>query len=216
MSKWLELESVRRHISDAGDYLTSSIRRDFDSEIESALKEGVGERIESPLQAILYAWFEAGVTASTYAYQEKDSPDLIPERWVECSSGRKYRVDFALGFRQPDLPLAAERAGVTFAKIAVELDGHEFHERTPQQVEKRNQRDRELLADGWQVLHFSGTEIHRKPVNCVAIIVQAYDRALARFKDELVAAWVNLRELPDSPDDLRDRVRRALRKGAAR
>ena len=68
--------------------------------------------------------------------------------------------------------------GVPVAKIAVEVDGHDFHERTREQVVARNQRDRDLQADGWTVLHFSGSEIHRQPEECVR---QVFDVGYTAF-----------------------------------
>ncbi len=43
--------------------------------------------------------------------------------------------------------------------LIIECDGHNFHEKTKEQVIKNNKRDRDLLSNGYQVLHFSGSEI---------------------------------------------------------
>lgn len=60
-----------------------------------------------------------------------------------------FRVDFALW---------EERTG-----IAVELDGHDWHERTKEQAERDKSRDRKLLAAGIPVVRFAGSEIWRDP-----------------------------------------------------
>jgi very-short-patch-repair endonuclease len=78
---------------------------------------------------------------------------LVPQMTV----GR-YRLDFALihlrhafGKRRSCQP------------IAIECDGHDFHERTKEQAEHDKERDRELQASGWAVARFTGSEIFRDP-----------------------------------------------------
>lgn len=73
-----------------------------------------------------------------------------------------YRVDFTL-----------MSAG---AFIVVECDGHEFHEKTKEQVERDNKRDRYLQQEGWRVFRFSGSEIHNDADKCVDEVLNAvYD-----------------------------------------
>lgn len=62
----------------------------------------------------------------------------------------KYRLDFAI----PD------------KRIAIELDGHEYH-KTKYQRTHDAKRDRWLYGQGWQVLRFTGTEIHQNPDRCI-------------------------------------------------
>lgn len=50
--------------------------------------------------------------------------------------------------------------------LVVECDGHDFHEKTKEQVERRNNRDMDLKAEGYDVLHFSGSQIYNDPFNC--------------------------------------------------
>jgi len=63
-----------------------------------------------------------------------------------------YRVDFLL------------ELGVR--KLAVECDGHEFHDRTKQQAAHDRARDRELLAMGIPTVRFTGSEIHHSSERC--------------------------------------------------
>jgi len=48
----------------------------------------------------------------------------------------------------------------------VECDGHDFHEKTKQQVTKDNRRERELQIAGWHVFRFSGSEIWNHALRC--------------------------------------------------
>ena len=52
-------------------------------------------------------------------------------------------------------------------KIIVECDGHEFHQKSKQQVEKDNQRERDLKKLGYEVVRFSGSEIFKDAEKCV-------------------------------------------------
>lgn len=69
----------------------------------------------------------------------------------------KHRVDFLLWIQQDDRG----------AGLIVECDGHEFHEKTKEQAARDKKRDRELLAAGFPVMRFTGSEIYRDPVGCV-------------------------------------------------
>lgn len=82
-------------------------------------------------------------------------------------SDRNIRPDFAFvfsgygGFGSND---------GTDTRIIVELDGHDFHERTPEQAQSDKSRDRELQALGWLVLRFTGREVLQDPDHCLGEI----------------------------------------------
>lgn len=48
-------------------------------------------------------------------------------------------------------------------KFAVELDGHDWHERLKEQVARDKARDRALTMAGWRVLRFAGSEVWADP-----------------------------------------------------
>lgn len=52
-------------------------------------------------------------------------------------------------------------------KLDIELDGHEFHAKTKDQVARDYYRDRRLQADKWHVFRFTGREVYGDPVSCV-------------------------------------------------
>jgi very-short-patch-repair endonuclease len=62
-------------------------------------------------------------------------------------------------------------------KVVVECDGHEFHDRTPEQAGYDKARDRRLTAMGYLVLRFTGSEINRDATSCAA---EVWDIALGR------------------------------------
>lgn len=72
-----------------------------------------------------------------------------------------YRVDIAVYVIGPDK---------TLLKIAVECDGHSFHEKTKEQASRDKKRDRELQKHGWLVFRFSGSDIWNNGRACSAEI----------------------------------------------
>ena len=50
--------------------------------------------------------------------------------------------------------------------VVVELDGHDFHEKTKAQAAHDKKRDRYFAAQGLTVLRFTGSEVHRDAYAC--------------------------------------------------
>jgi very-short-patch-repair endonuclease len=69
-----------------------------------------------------------------------------------------YRLDFLLALYFS----ANEPLGL----VAVECDGHEFHERTKEQAARDKSRDRDLQMRGIQVFRYTGSEIWREAGKC--------------------------------------------------
>ena len=121
---------------------------------------------ESPLEAAFCIWWE--ICSGWYG-----KAGILPQREVAVD-GEVFRVDFMAG-----IPAGYDLVVDPTKCLVVELDGHEFHERTKQQVERRNYRDRKLMEAGWRVLHFSGSEFHRDPLYVIDTVQKAV-RALGQ------------------------------------
>lgn len=76
-----------------------------------------------------------------------------PQLDVRTDAGDVYRIDLALEAR--------DRVTGRTAIVALELDGHDFHERTKEQAERDRRRDRDLQVLGWKVARFTGSQVHR-------------------------------------------------------
>lgn len=85
-----------------------------------------------------------------------------------------YRVDFLLWFAK----------GRHVEGIAVECDGHAFHEKTKEQAARDKKRDRSILAAGFPMLRFSGSEIFRDVLGCVGQIHNALTTPLHRVSKD--------------------------------
>lgn len=60
-------------------------------------------------------------------------------------------------------------------EIAVECDGHDYHERTKQQAAKDRSRDRALQALGLKVFRFTGSEIYADARGCAVEVLDAIE-----------------------------------------
>lgn len=70
-------------------------------------------------------------------------------------------VEVAYQYEEP--PFFIDIALITKSnrRVALEADGHDFHEKSTQQVAHDRRRDRALQLRGWYVARFTGSEIHK-------------------------------------------------------
>jgi hypothetical protein len=160
-SEFADVELVRRHLEAAADFVADATRQAFREWVEATLRRSVSLQFDSPLEALFWVWW-VGVAQIA---RVDDMLMLSPQHEVAVGD-RLYRVDFLV--RPVDGALESRREWVP---IAVEVDGHEFHERTPAQVALRDSRDRALQAAGWRVFHFSFREFTSAPVDCMTEVV---------------------------------------------
>ena len=73
---------------------------------------------------------------------------------ISVSKQRLYRVDFLI---------SVELIDNSIYPFIIECDGHDFHEKTKEQAAKDKKRDRELMALGYRVIRFTGSEIYDDP-----------------------------------------------------
>jgi hypothetical protein len=88
---------------------------------------------------------ESPIELKFFVFTMSKIPGLHPQVVVG-----NYRVDLAIPEK----------------KVAIELDGHEFHKSREQRTSDA-QRERYLQRQGWQVIRFTGTEIHKDVLGCI-------------------------------------------------
>lgn len=54
----------------------------------------------------------------------------------------------------------------TLRQLVVEVDGHDFHERTKAQAAHDKSRDRWMTGNGYHVMRFTGSEVYANPFKC--------------------------------------------------
>lgn len=98
---------------------------------------------------------------------EQFAPGSSLHLWPQMvlAGDTNYRLDFAL------IETRHESGALPFVKIAIECDGHDFHEKTKEQARRDKKRDRYLQTEGWLVARFTGSEIVKDPVGCATQVM---------------------------------------------
>jgi hypothetical protein len=173
MAAFWELDSVQQHARQAAQMAGELIQHQVLEELHSITTE-----VESPIEAIFLVWWDV---------LRRVLPKMIKLRaWAQFGfapiNGRNYRADIVIwptDMNNNDLL-------TEYKAVIVELDGHDFHERTKEQVIARNQRDRDFQEKGYIVLHFSGSELCRDPLKVLTDVISAaskeYNRAIDVIK----------------------------------
>lgn len=87
--------------------------------------------------------------------------------------GKNYRVDFLFDTNENADFYWFENE----LRLVIECDGHDFHKITKAQVKRDNERDCDLKMAGYDILHFSGSQIYNEPWKCAE---RVYDYILAK------------------------------------
>jgi very-short-patch-repair endonuclease len=123
------------------------------TEYERSLKHEVNlHSITSPIEHIfLMEWRFLRV-------DERYGLKIRPQDTLEVE-GATYRIDFVV--ETPDRQ-----------KLAIELDGHDFHEKTKEQATRDRQRERTIVRHGYTILRFTGSEVFGNPRKCVEEVIE--------------------------------------------
>lgn len=117
---------------------------------------------ESPIEELLGCALPLGLAAEVPEFRFNTfcaGEDGPTDDW--CVTSQKtigdYRVDFYIQCKKLD---------GKWVRLAIECDGHDFHERTKVQARRDRQKDRWLQSQGIAVLRFTGSEIWADPEGC--------------------------------------------------
>lgn len=125
-------------------------------------------RCESPIEELLAValWLRGNFAdISGQGVNTLESAKNASKVWEKAVlatqvSIEQYRVDLlAVEHYGDDEPCTA---------LAIECDGHDFHEKTKEQAARDKARDRALSAAGVKVLRFTGSEIWKDADGCAA------------------------------------------------
>lgn len=126
------------------------------SDAEMILEESLID-CESPIEQLLSLALEELNIKNIYKFNPFiDVVEIEKQKEIQCEN-KKYRVDFLI----PVIYKNQENKC-----FVIECDGHEFHQKTKEQVEIDNTRMRNLQKAGYEVVRFSGTEIWHRPYKC--------------------------------------------------
>jgi very-short-patch-repair endonuclease len=146
------------------DYLNSALSY-LGGHIEWALSEIDGQ-CESPIErGLLYGFVALRLVDRRIRLVDLPTACPVLTEWdaevhVQHEVG-KYRVDFAIHITD----------GKELSQwVAIECDGHDYHERTREQAQRDKARDRDLTELGYRILRFTGSEIYRDNMACATQI----------------------------------------------
>lgn len=133
--------------------------------------------LRSPLEVIFYAAIESycvshGITLIDdndvgREIHDMEQPINVFQALAVCCQHRlgPYQIDFRL-------VAFVERSRVG-TSVAVEVDGHDFHERTKAQAAHDRKKDRAIQASGLKILRFTGSEVYATPLKCALEAIDA-------------------------------------------
>jgi very-short-patch-repair endonuclease len=68
----------------------------------------------------------------------------------------------------------------------VEVDGHDFHDRTKRQASFDRKRDRELTLDGYPVIRYTGSDVYNDPIKCAEDIHFQINELASKVLDDYI------------------------------
>jgi very-short-patch-repair endonuclease len=92
---------------------------------------------------------------------------------VRGESGKKYYPDFHF-----------KTVEVDGLALVIELDGHDFHEKTKEQVRKDKERERDMTKAGYTILRYSGSEVYANPIASALEAVKEYKKRLDAVRED--------------------------------
>jgi len=107
---------------------------------------------DSPIEKVL----SVHLLHQCNAYEKVFDGIALHAQYGVSANGNNYRADFMVNCIHKQ----------AIVKVAVECDGHDFHEKTKRQAARDKKRDRDFHLAGISVLRFTGSEIWENPNRC--------------------------------------------------
>lgn len=154
---------IEKVVKETWDELVYSIKWEFDSYIN---------KCESPIEKL----FTLAVLQEKIDGNFRTVGHVIGDRYLIIQSFTcqkpigKYRADFVINFRKHDRVVS----------VAVECDGHDYHEKTKEQAKRDKAKDRFLQQQGYLVARFTGSEIYEDANDCLWQVIELASAAINR------------------------------------
>jgi hypothetical protein len=138
---------------------------------------------------------------------------IVQHELLKDDRKSKFRTDFLFEvFRDVETKTTNEegfivigRKAEVFARLVLEVDGHEFHEKTKEQAIRDKSRDRFITGKGLPIFRFTGSEIFNQPNQIakevedyiIEIMVKAERGEISPIDITKTGMWLNLNfEMP--------------------
>lgn len=133
----------------------------------------VTECCKSPIEMIFLYAFENVIKQSNY------NKLALEPQFPVCANGKNYIVDFM--FDTNDV-FKEHYKSENSVKLVIECDGHEYHKTTKEQVKRENERDYNLKFAGYDVIHFSGSQIYNDSIGCAKQIIKYIEKKAGKIE----------------------------------
>jgi hypothetical protein len=115
-----------------------------------------------------------------------------PQKVIKlCLFDNTYRAD--LYFYISRYRRSKQERYPELAHLVVEVDGHDFHDRTKRQASYDRKRDRELTLNGYPVIRFTGSDVYNDPSWCAEQI----DLQINELASKVLADFIARGKLED-------------------
>lgn len=167
-----KLASINGIANDFAEYL-----QEYDTEFK---------KVQSPLEGRLLVSF------LKENFNDCITGSIIEKAGYLLNIKSQYEVDYGCKKYYPDfcLTIFDTFTEKLISRIFVEVDGHDFHEKTKEQVRHDNLRERHLLEYCDCVVRFSGSEVYDDPDECAS---EAFELMTKKLSKELIKLGI-LRE----------------------
>jgi hypothetical protein len=149
---------------------TQTERSQIASTVEGNLMRGLAETIGCELESKMESPLERKVLdcliqqfQGSVIYDSAVKGVLVNHQQVQVGCVPQFEVHLARTVRLDFAFMAEGRP----RHVAMEVDGHDYHERTKEQARRDKSRDRMLTMAGWSVLRFTGSEIFNGTEACL-------------------------------------------------
>lgn len=142
------------------------------------------DAFQSPIEALFYIAFD---TAHKICGLSESFPIINDGPFADEENGLRIFTQYNIGpYRADFCAIRNIRDVVTpfhkTIKIAVELDGHSFHDKNEKQRRYEKKRDRYFQKQEFKVFRYTGSEIHQNPFNAA---VEVLSELTWQSEDEL-------------------------------
>lgn len=131
-------------------------------------------------------------------YRTKDLQDIIFFKGVLCIDAANYQKEIVFRVNAnpqtingyvPDFII--ENDFISFFKFAIEIDGHEWHEKTKEQAANDRRKDRAYLKNRVLPIRFTGTEVFHDSITCIKDSLEIIAFQLESFATQEIINGVN-------------------------
>ncbi|HDX0788037.1 TPA: DUF559 domain-containing protein [Stenotrophomonas maltophilia] len=145
------------------------------------------EKSESPMEALYAAAFQL-------LRERLNVPRPPTVILAEQAQVGPYRVDFLFSCKAQD---------GSVKRLVVEIDGHDFHDRTKEQASKDRSRDRWMTERGYVVIRFTGSDVWNDPFSCAEQTsdhIHQFVHGVSRREARVAAAMASMNALFEKED----------------